>query len=477
MLPLFFDLREQPCLVVGGGGVAARKVRKLLAVAARVTVVAPQLCPQLAQQAAAGLLHHRPGRFRPSDLEEALLVIAATDDEAVNAEVSRLCRKRRLPVNVVDRPALCSVTMGSIVARPPLLLAIGTAGAAPLLARHLRRRLEGLLPSAYGRLAVLMRRYRPLVRERIPDATLRRRFWEQVVEGPISELLFSGREQASEALLQQALEDSTAPLPTGEVYLVGGGPGDPDLLTLRALRLMQQADVVLYDRLIASPIVDLCRHDAERVYVGKGQERHAMSQKEINHLMVQLARKGQRVLRLKGGDPFFFGRGGEEIDTLAQEGIPFQVVPGITAAAGCASYAGIPLTHREYAHSCLFVTGHMKDGALDLNWEAILQPRQTVAVYMGVLALEPLCAELRRRGMPDNTPAALVQQGTTPRQRVFTGTIADLPDQVAQNKVRPPSMIFIGEVVRLRSRLAWVQENLPQDDSSPGHSKPENPKN
>ncbi len=467
MLPLFFDLRGQSCVVVGGGGVAARKVASLLNVGAHVTVAAPRLCAQLEQQAADGVLRHRRENFRPAHLEEAVLVIAATNDEQVNAEVSRLCRARRLPVNVVDRPELCSVTMGSIVSRPPLCVAVSTAGAAPLLARHLRQRLESMLPAAYGRLAMLMQRYRPMARERIPDATLRRRFWEQVVEGPICELLFSGRGQEGEKLLREALETDTTPPARGEVYLVGGGPGDPDLLTLRALRLMQQADAVLYDRLVAPPIVELCRRDAERVYVGKGRERHALSQREINELIVRLARKGQRVLRLKGGDPFIFGRGGEEIDTLAQEGISFQVVPGITAASGCASYAGIPLTHRDYAHSCLFVTGHMKDGVLDLNWDALMQPRQTIAVYMGVMALERLCGELRRRGMPNETPAALIQQGTTRNQRVFSSTLADLPAEVARHEVSPPSMILIGEVVRLRSRLAWFQEKNTRKDSQP----------
>ncbi len=456
-LPIFLAVAGTPCVVVGGGHVAARKVARLLACEARVTVVAPRLASAaLAALAAGGSLAHVARDFAPADLDAATLAIAATDDDAVNAAVAQAARERRVPVNVVDRPQLCTFIMPSIVERHPVQIAISTGGASPVLARLLRARIESLVPAAYGRLAGLAARLRGRVQSRLPDGTARRRFWEAVLQGPAAEYLFAGREQAAEQAFEAALErEAGDPVLRGEVYLVGGGPGDPDLLTFRALRLMQQADVVVYDRLVAPAIVDLVRRDAERIYVGKAQDRHTLPQDEINALLVRLARQGRRVLRLKGGDPFIFGRGGEEIDTLAAQGIPFQVVPGITAAAGCASYAGIPLTHRDHAQSVLFVTGHLKDDRLDLNWEALLQPAQTVVVYMGVGALPHLARELLARGLPGDRPAAIVERGTTPRQRVLTGTLASLPDIAVAAAVQPPSLLIIGDVVTLHERLAW----------------------
>jgi uroporphyrin-III C-methyltransferase/precorrin-2 dehydrogenase/sirohydrochlorin ferrochelatase len=315
-----------------------------------------------------------------------------------------------------------------------------------------------MIPSSFGRLATLMRSVRAKVREQIPDMRKRRRFWEDVLQGPVAEMLYSGQENAALAAVEKRLEQPGADIPdTGEVYLVGGGPGDPDLLTFRALRLMQQADVVLYDRLVAPAIVDMVRKDADRIYVGKQRDQHALSQQEINALLVRLAKEGKRVLRLKGGDPFIFGRGGEEIETLAGEGIPFQVVPGITAASGCAAYAGIPLTHRDYAQSCVFITGHLQAGKLTLNWDALVQPGQTIAVYMGVGAVKVLCSELIAHGMNPSTPVAIIQQGTTETQRTFTGTLETLPLIVETEVIEPPSMMIIGEVVKLREKLAWYE--------------------
>jgi len=453
-LPIFLDIRGEPCLVVGGGEVAARKTAQLLRAGARVTVRAPALSAAFDAELDAGRISHRAGNFRDEDLAGHALVIAATNDDAVNRAVATAARARRIPVNVVDQPALCSFILPAIIDRSPVIVAVSSGGASPVLARLLRARLEGLIPAGYGRLAALAAEFRDRVKARF-SAPQRRRFWERALQGPIAELVLNGRDaEAREALLGSLGEPRLA-FGGGEVALVGAGPGDPDLLTFRALRLMQQADVVVYDRLVSPPILELVRLEAERIYAGKERAKHTLPQEDINHLLVRLAREGKRVVRLKGGDPFIFGRGGEEIDTLAAEGIPFQVVPGITAAAGCASYAGIPLTHRDYSQSVVFVTGHLQNGSMDLNWRSLAQPHQTIVFYMGLLGIDVLCRELAAHGLPATTPAALVQQGTTPQQRVLTGTLATLPGIVHENDVKAPTLIIVGEVVRLRERLKW----------------------
>ncbi len=457
-LPIFMDLRGEPVLVVGGGAVAARKVGLLRRAGARVTVVAPELCDELARLCDAGALEHVAREFEEADLDTPVLVIAATDDEAVNRAVSEGARARRLPVNVVDNPALCRFIMPSIIDRSPVQIAVSTGGASPVLARMLRSRLESCTPATYGRLAHLVNEYREAVKARFSNPELRRHFWEQVLEGEVAELVFAGKEQAARRALEQAIASADAERKVqGEVYLVGAGPGDPDLLTFRALRLMQQADVVVYDRLVSRQILDLVRRDAEFIYAGKERDNHTLPQEDINALLVRLAKAGKRVLRLKGGDPFIFGRGGEEIATLMEEGIHFQVVPGITAAAGCAAYAGIPLTHRDHAQSCVFVTGNLKDGTIDLNWPALAQPNQTVVFYMGLHGVRVICEQLVAHGLEPETPAALVQQGTTPNQKVYTGTLASLPALVEQNQVRPPTLIIVGSVVTLQERLHWFE--------------------
>jgi len=438
--------------------VAARKVKQLLRAHAEVHVLAPELCQGLQELCEKGEIFHQLAEFSEQPLDLYVLIIAATNQRSVNQQVSALAQRQHIPVNVVDDPDLCSFIMPSVVDRVPVQIAISTGGASPVLARLLRARLETMIPSAYGRLGTLMQEFRTKVKVRFPRTRQRRRFWEQVLQGPIAEMLFAGQEKAAlTALEQQLAEGEHTPNSGGEVYLVGGGPGDPDLLTFRALRLMQQAEVVLYDRLVSPKIVELTRKDAERIYVGKERDRHALAQEEINQLLIKLARQGKRVLRLKGGDPFIFGRGGEEIELLAAAGIPFQVVPGITAAAGCAAYAGIPLTHRGLAQSCIFVTGHMQDGKLDLNWQSLVQPNQTIAVYMGINGLEVLSRELIKHGMDEKIPTAVIQQGTTPDQRVFITSLGALPDLVAKEEIKPPSMVIIGAVVNLHEKLAWYE--------------------
>jgi len=456
-LPVFFDIRERRCVVVGGGDVAARKVGLLLRAGGRVHVTAPQLNEELAALEAQGDIHWQQGGYEVARLDDAALVVAATDDAALNRRVSEQARERNIPVNVVDQPALCSFIFPSIVDRAPVTVAVSTGGASPVLARMLRAHLEAVIPAGYGRLAALMGEFRSKVRERFSGTDQRRRFWEKVLLGPVTEMVFAGREREAAGLIRRQLEQGAEEQAQGEVYLIGAGPGDPDLLTFRALRLMQHADVVFYDRLVATAILDMVRRDAQRIYVGKKRDYHTVRQEEINRLLVEHARQGKKVVRLKGGDPFIFGRGGEEIESLSREGIPFQVIPGITAASGCAAYAGIPLTHRDHAQSVLFVTGHLKEGAVALDWERIIQPQQTLVIYMGLAGLDRLCGELAAHGLDSTTPAALVEQGTTPRQRVFTGTLESLPEMVRRETVHAPTLLIVGEVVRLHGTLAWFR--------------------
>ncbi|KIY42149.1 sirohydrochlorin ferrochelatase [Pseudomonas sp. 10-1B] len=455
-LPLFHKLQGGRVLVVGGGEIALRKARLLADAGAALRVVAPDVDGQLAALARQGGGEVLVRGYQAADLVGCRLVIAATDDPGLNAQVSADAQALSLPVNVVDAPALCTVIFPAIVDRSPLVVAVSSGGDAPVLARLIRAKLEAWIPSAYGELAGLAARFRDKVKALYPDVNQRRGFWETVFQGAIAERQLAGQGAEAERLLQ-AMVDGAPVQQGGEVYLVGAGPGDPDLLTFRALRLMQQADVVLYDRLVAPAIIEMCRRDAERIYVGKRRADHAVPQEQINRLLVDLAQQGKRVLRLKGGDPFIFGRGGEEIEELAEHGIPFQVVPGITAASGCSAYGGIPLTHRDYAQSVRFVTGHLKDGTSNLPWDDLVAPAQTLVFYMGLVGLPTICAELIRHGRAASTPAALVQQGTTRNQRVFTGTLADLPQLVAQHEVHAPTLVIVGEVVQLRDKLAWFE--------------------
>jgi len=456
-LPLFTLLKGRRCVVIGGGSIALRKARLLAKTGARVFVVAPQIDSELVQLAAASGGECALRSYQTSDIDDTALVIAATDDDAVNAAVSRDAQARHIPVNVVDNPALCSVILPSIVDRSPLMIAIGSGGQSPVLARQLRAKIESLIPSAYGRLAHIVGKFRGKAARKFPDVDTRRKFWEEILEGPVAEFVLAGREDVAEAELEQRLSAGKIKDEVGEVYLVGAGPGDPDLLTFKALRLMQKADVVLYDRLVADEIVDLTRRDAEKIYVGKARAAHAVPQGDINQLLVDLALQGKKVLRLKGGDPFIFGRGGEEIEKLAEHQIPFQVVPGVTAASGCAAYSGIPLTHRDFAQSVRFVTGHLKNNTTELPWHELVHSHQTVVFYMGLVGLSDICTQLVAHGRAAETPIALIQQGTTRHQRVLTGTLADMPARVQNAGIKAPTLIIVGEVVSLHEKLAWFR--------------------
>ena len=458
-LPLFFNLRQKAVLLVGGGRVALRKARLLAASGAGLSVVAPDIDRDLDELLTATGGSWKRDYYQPQYLEQQTLVIVATPDRELNRQVAADARDRCLPVNVVDDPALCSFVFPSIVDRSPLLIAISSGARSPVLARLVRSKIEALIPAAYGRLAAFTGRFREALKKAVPEAGQRRRFWEQVVGGPVGEMVLAGREEAASALLQQYIERPQASHSPGEVYLIGAGPGDPDLLTFKAARLLQAADVVLYDRLISPQILEMARRDAERIYVGKKRADHSVPQPQINQLLLELAQQGQCVVRLKGGDPFIFGRGGEEIELLARHDVPFQVVPGITAASGCASYAGIPLTHRDHAQSVRFVTGQLRNGRVDLPWRELATPGQTVVFYMGLGSLPIICQQLQAHGRNPQTPVALVEQGTTSNQRTLTGTLANMAEVVGAATVHAPTLMIVGEVVCLRERLSWFGEN------------------
>lgn len=460
LLPLFLNIRERDCLVVGGGQVAARKITLLQKAGGKVLVISPVACEEIINSAERGEITFQQREFDDSDITSQAVIIAATDNADINQRVFDLAQKKNIPVNVVDNPQLSNFIVPSIIDRSPVQIAVSTGGASPVLSRLLRSRLESSIPSACGRLAGLVEEFRDAVKQRFTKIESRRHFWERILQGHIAEMVYAGRDDdARHALTEEIANANESETETGQVYLVGAGPGDPDLLTFRALRLMQQADVVVYDRLVSEPILNMVRHDAQRIYAGKERNNHAIQQEDINLLLIRLAKEGHRVLRLKGGDPFIFGRGGEEIEGLMEQGIPFQVVPAVTAASGCSTYSGIPLTHRDYSQACTFVTGHLKDGTCNLNWPALAQPNQTIVFYMGLQAVNVICKELIAHNMPPTTPAALIEKGTTPQQKVYIGDLDSLPELVRLNDIKAPTLIIVGHVVSLHKKLNWYKND------------------
>ena len=468
-LPIFLDVRAKSVVVAGGGALAARRVERALNAGALVKLFAEELSEEFRPFQGNDALTIFARALDASDLEGAILAYGAEENPLRDKRVYDLAKAANVLVNVADTVELCDFITPAILDRSPVVAAISSSGASPILARVVKAELESAIPATFGDLSAFLARFRAEVAERIGDGTRRRRFWEDISESIVGERVMAGDMAGAEAALRDklaSLDDAAGGKAIGEVYLVGTGPGDPDLLTFRALRLMQRADVVLYDRLIGPRILDLVRRDATRIYVGKRPDDHTLAQEEISQLLVRLAKEGQRVLRLKGGDPFIFGRGGEEIEEIARHGIPFQVVPGITAAAGCAAYAGIPLTHRDHAQTCIFVTGHGKDGKVDLNWEALIQPRQTVAIYMGLATIETVMGEFIAHGASPELPVAVIDNGTRKRQRVVTGTLADIAAKAMGAGLKGPSIIIIGTVVSLRDRLSWFEPNAETASSS-----------
>jgi len=458
-LPVFLDVSGKWVVVVGGGVPAARRAETMLRAGAALTVFADRLSEDFERLRVAHAFEHvaRPPA-KPAELEGVSICIVATEDAEADARAHAIAKKAGALVNVANNPALCDFILPSIIDRSPLVVAISTGGASPLLGRMLKARIETTIPAAYGRLADFIRDMRDRVNGRLASGAARRRFWEATLDGPIAELVLAGaRDRAASALEEELaqISDEGEATARGEVYLVGAGPGDPDLLTFRALRLMQKADVVLYDNLVQPAIVDMARREAERIYVGKRKGAHTLEQEEISDLLVRLASRGKRVLRLKGGDPFVFGRGGEEIEKLAANRIPFQVCPGITAAIGCAAYAGIPLTHRDHAQSVVFVTAHGRAGPLDLDWSALAKPGQTAAVYMGLSRIEQLMSEFEDHGADPDTPAAIIDNGTRPNQRVVVGTVRTLAERARAADLHGPTIVIVGSVVTLRGALDW----------------------
>lgn len=456
--PIFLKLEDRPCVVIGGGNIAERKVYALLSAGARICVISPTLTTKLQQRVVAEEITHLSREYAgETDIADVFLVIAATNSRAINAEIATIANKMNTLVNIVDNPALCSYIVPSVVDRSPVTIAVSTGGASPVLARQLRMKLETMVPASCGELASITEEYRDKVKQHFATGEQRKHFWENALKGQFAELVYAGHKDQARQLLDTLLAKGNDADLVGEVYLVGAGPGDPDLLTFKALRLMQQADVMVYDRLVSKTILDMTNRHIERIYVGKEKDNHAVPQDKINDLLVEKAKQGKRVLRLKGGDPFIFGRGGEEIETLASEGIPFQVVPGITAASGCASYSGIPLTHRDYAQSCSFATGHLKDGTINLNWDQLVQPNHTIVFYMGLTGVHVISEQLQTHGLAGDTPAALIEQGTTRNQKTHIGTVATLPELAKTSGVRAPTLMIIGHVVNLYEKLNWYK--------------------
>lgn len=467
--PLFFKLANLPVLIVGGGDVALRKADLLSRADAKITIVAPTICDELTELLSGEDHNFIYNTYHVDQLNGARIVIAATDDAALNERIYHDAQAQNIPINVVDTPHLCDFIFPAIVDRSPIVIGISSNGKAPVLARLLRARLETLIPKGYGNLAALAGEFRDEVKAKIPTLNGRRKFWERAFEGKVSELVFSGDDKKAAETLKAALDDPKLKdlgKTTGEVYIVGAGPGDPELLTFKALRLMQQADIVFYDALVSPEVLDLCRRDADKVYVGKKRSNHTVAQLGINELLVESAQKGRRVVRLKGGDPFIFGRGGEEIEALRAHNIPYQVVPGITAANAAASYAGIPLTHRDHSQSVRFVTGYLKAGEPNGNFESLLNTDETVVFYMGLHSLDRLTDGLIEAGRAATTPIAIVSNASQPNQQVLTGTLENIVQKQAEACLPTPALLIMGDVVALHHDLAWYNQSGTNSDSN-----------
>ena len=452
--PIFIDLKEKSVLVVGAGDIALRKLILLVKAGKKITIIAKNICPEMKELVTQySLVFHRR-EFRDTDILNQDLVIAATNDQEINAKISKIAQAQKVLVNVVDQPELCTFTMGSIVERDSLVIAISSAGKAPVLVRLLREKIETLIPSYYAFAVNYAGEVRKDIKKRFKSLKKRRLFWEAFFENDSVLKKIQLLKRPSSASLKNIIS-LLSKRRVGEVYLVGAGPGERDLLTLRALHLMQKCDVCIYDNLVSKEILELVRRDADKIYAGKKRDQHTIEQHKINELLIQYAKEGKSVLRLKGGDPFIFGRGGEEIESLLKNNISFQVVPGITAANGISAYSGIPLTHRDDDQSCLFLTGHLKEGVLKFDWPKLITEQQTLVVYMGLLSLPEFILQLVKHGMAKSTPIAVIESGTLKKQKVITGELRNIVKKIHLAEIKSPALIIIGEVVKLRTKLKW----------------------
>ena len=455
-LPLFIETTGKKCLIVGGGKVASRKLIPILKAKMKVTLISPEIIEEIELN-----FHENNNlkiikrKFEPEDIKDQFLIIAATNEKTTNQKIAKLSKDNNILVNMAEDSLSGNTLIPSVVDRDPIKIAVSSGAASPILTRLVKTKLETVIPYSFSKLADIMMEYRDVVKKNFLKISDRRKFWEVFLDGPVSEMVLSGHIDKAKKALDESLKENKFLEKTGEVYLVGAGPGDPELLSFKALRLMQKADIVIYDRLVSRPIMNLIRQDAEKIYVGKQRADHAMPQENINQLLARLALEGKKVLRLKGGDPFIFGRGGEEIESLIKDDIPFQIVPGITAASGCASYAGIPLTHRDHSQACIFVTGHLRDGTVNLNWEMLAHEKQTLIFYMGMHGSKIICEELIKHGLSDETPAALIVKGTTEDQEVIIGDLKNMPKIIMERKIVPPTLLIIGDVVKLHNKLKW----------------------
>ena len=455
-LPLFIETTGKKCLIVGGGKVASRKLIPILKSKMKVTLISPEVIEEIELNFQKNKnLKIIKRKFEPEDIEGQFLIIAATNEKTTNQRIAKLSKDNNILVNMAEDSLSGNTLIPSVVDRDPIKIAVSSGAASPILTRLVKTKLETVIPYSFSKLADIMMEYRDVVKKNFLKISDRRKFWEVFLDGPVSEMVLSGHIDKAKKALDESLKENKFLEKTGEVYLVGAGPGDPELLSFKALRLMQKADIVIYDRLVSRPIMNLIRQDAEKIYVGKQRADHAMPQENINQLLARLALEGKKVLRLKGGDPFIFGRGGEEIESLIKDDIPFQIVPGITAASGCASYAGIPLTHRDYSQACIFVTGHLRDGTVNLNWEMLAHEKQTLIFYMGMHGSKIICEELIKHGLSDETPAALIVKGTTEDQEVIIGNLKNMPEIIMDRKIVPPTLLIIGDVVKLHNKLKW----------------------
>ena len=455
-LPLFIDTDGKKCLIIGGGKVASRKLIPILKSNMFVVMISPKIIDKILENTKDNKnFVYISRKFEKNDISDQFLVVAATNNKNTNLQIATLAKKKNILVNMAEDSLVGNALIPSVVDRDPIKIAISSGAASPILTRLIKTRLETVIPYSFSKLAEIMMDYRNKVKKTFSKISDRRKFWEVFLDGPVSEMVLSGHIDKAKKAIEKSLEEEKILHKTGEVYLVGAGPGDPELLSFKALRLMQKADVVIYDRLVSEPIMNLIREDAEKIYAGKQRADHTMPQENINQLLSRLAIEGKKVLRLKGGDPFIFGRGGEEIESLINDDIPFQIVPGITAASGCASYAGIPLTHRDYSQACIFVTGHLKDGTVNLNWKMLAHEKQTLIFYMGMHGSKIICEELIKNGLKKTTPVALIVKGTTIDQEVLIGNLENMPEIIMKNKIVPPTLLIVGDVVKLHNKLKW----------------------